>query len=374
MAKPKRRTTGARPTMMDVAAAAGVSQATVSLVLNGSKWGRLSDATRRRVHDAADRLNYKFVRRGPRPAQSDTPAAILFIADETSTDPWMSLAFEGVRDRALEQGHNVVMAVSHGDADTETSILSGLTKLPLLGCVYGTILTRQVRLPPGFGSLRTVLVNCYDDQSRLSSVLPGDVLGGRTATEHLVQLGRRRIGMINGQQGVDAARDRLRGYKQALASNDIPFDAALVRPGNWEPSSGYAMTLELMALENPPDAIFCANDMMALGCFDALRQRGLSIPGDVAVIGFDNREIAQFMHPPLSTLVLPQYEMGRTAAELLLDAAGGLDGQPSRIKVSCDLIERESTLGRTTESSDELADPAAGKAAGRQLSPLPASQ
>lgn len=331
--------------MMDVAAAAGVSQATVSLVLSSSKWGRLSDTTRQRVMEAADRLNYKFVRRGSRATQPGTASSILFLADEISTDPWMTLAFEGVRDRALELGFNATMAVSHGDADTEANLIASMAKLPLAGCVYGTILSRQVQLPPASAGLRTVLLNCYDAEGRYPSVLPGDVVGGRTATAHLIELGRRRIGLINGQQGVDASRDRLKGYKQALASNDIAFDAALVRPGNWEPSSGYAMTLELMALADPPDAIFCANDLMALGCYDALRHLGRSIPGDVAVIGFDDREIAQFMHPPLSTLVLPQYEMGRTAAELLLDSPDEFDGRPSRIKVSCDLVLRESTLG-----------------------------
>ena len=154
--------------------------------------------------------------------------------------------------------------------------------------------------------------------------LPGDVLGGRVATEHLLGKGCKRVALINGQQGVDAARDRLKGYRQALASNDMPFDPALVKPGNWEPSSGYEMTKELMALDEPPDGIFCANDMMAVGCYDALRELGKRVPRDVAVIGFDDREIAQYMHPPLTTLVLPLYEMGRTAVELLLDEAGGL--------------------------------------------------
>jgi hypothetical protein len=102
----------------------------------------------------------------------------------------------------------------------------------------------------------------------------------------------------------------LRGYKQALASNDFTFDPALVRYGNWEPSSGYSETHALMDLPSPPDAIFCANDLMALGCIEALKERGKSIPGDVSVIGFDNRDIAQFIRPPLTTLHLPMFEMG----------------------------------------------------------------
>lgn len=328
--------------MMDVAAAAGVSQATVSLVLSGGKSGRLADETRRKVVEAARTLGYKFVRRAQRAAPGGQ-STIVFIADETITDPWTSLAFEGARDKALEVGINMLMGVSHADADVETSILAGLGNVPILGLIYGTILTRVVQLPQAFARHRLVLVNCYDQEHAYHSVLPGDVLGGRTATEHLLRQGRKRIGFINGQQGVDAARDRLKGYKQALASNDVPFDPDLVRPGNWEPSAGYEMTMELMALDNPPDGIFCANDMMAVGCYDALRELGHKVPDDVAVIGFDDREIAQYMRPPLSTLVLPQYEMGRTAVELLLDDAGGLHSSPSRIKVECELVEREST-------------------------------
>ncbi len=345
MSKSKRQVSVGRPTMMDVAAAAGVSQATVSLVLSGTKGARLADATRGRVLEAAQALGYRFVRRGSK-APPGGQSTIVFVADETSTDPWMSLAFEGARDKALEYGINMLMVVSHGDADLETNIIGGLKKLPILGLIYGTILTRLVQIPSALADLSIVLVNCYDEHREHHSVLPGDLLGGRTATEHLLQSGRRRIGFINGQQGVDAARDRLKGYKQALASNDIAFDPALVRPGNWEPSAGYEMTLELMTLDDPPDAIFCANDMMAVGCFDALKQLGVRIPDDVAVIGFDDRNIAQYTHPPLSTLVLPLYEMGSTAAELLIDTAGGLHTNPSRIKVECELIARQSTGSR----------------------------
>ncbi len=354
MVKSKRQAAGTRPTMMDVAAAAGVSQATVSLVLSGSKMARLSDATRRRVTDAAEQLNYKFVRRGPKTTATGK-STILFIADEVSTDPWMTLAFEGARDKALELGVNAVMAVSHGDADFETGLLGNLKDQSILGVIYGTILTRRVDLPAAFAAHRTVLVNCYDEAGTLPAVLPADLLGARVATEHLIGLGRRRIALINGQQGLDNPRDRLKGYKQALTTHDLVFDATLVKPGNWEPSSGFEMTMELMALEEPPDAIFCANDLMAMGCIEALKQLGRRIPEDVAVIGFDDREIARFLHPPLTTLVLPQYEMGQTAAELLLDSAGGLDAPTTRIKVECELIVRGSTRTEADMSEDQVA-------------------
>ncbi len=330
-----------RPTMMEVARAAGVSQATVSLILNGSPGARFSAGTRQKVRRIADELGYTLIPRGRRRISSDQ-TVIGFIADEITTDPWMALAYEGAREKAMEFGHTVCLVETRGDPEAEAQAVDVMSGGRLLGLIYGTVLTRRVELPPAMLKHRTVLVNCYTAQRDLPSVVPGDLVGGRTATEQLINAGRRRIAMISGQQGIDATRDRLKGYRQALASADIAFDADLVRPGNWEPSSGYEMTRVLMALPNPPDAIFCANDLMAVGCFDALHEMGCKIPDEVAVIGFDDRDIAQHLHPPLTTLVLPQREMGAIAAEMLIDMAGGLDGGPTQIKVECQLVERSS--------------------------------
>jgi LacI family transcriptional regulator len=328
-----------RPTMMDVAARAGVSQATVSLVLNGSPGARLAAATRERVRAAAQELGYRLARRGPRQVPADK-AAIGVIVDEIATDPWTSIALDGMRDKAWEYGLTVTLAVSRGDREMEEALVQQMQRQPVVGVIYGTILTRRVDLSPAFRALPVVLHNCYDARRRLASVVPGDLVGGFTATERLTRAGHRRIGFINGQDGIDASRDRLRGYRQALASADIPFDPALVQQGNWEPSSGFEGTRALMALADPPTAIFCGNDMMAVGCYEALKESGLEIPRDVAVIGFDDREIAQFMRPPLTTLVLPHYEMGVTAAEILID---GMGRSPApQIKVECPLVERAS--------------------------------
>ncbi|WP_245866755.1 LacI family DNA-binding transcriptional regulator [Oceaniglobus roseus] len=330
-----------KPTMMDVAARAGVSQATVSLVLNSSARARLSASTRKKVREAAEELGYRLVRRTTKrsPAESKT---IGFVVDELTTDPWMPMAFEGAREKALEHGVTMTLAVLRGDDDLERQALEQLGRQSVLGLILGTMLTRRLDPPPLVFDLPAVLVNCYDPGRKLPSILPGELVGGRTATQRLIDAGRRRIGLINGQDGLDATRDRLRGYRQALASNDLPFDPALVFPGNWEPSAGYEGTRQMMALADPPDAFFCANDMMAVGCYDALKEMGKRIPEDVSVVGFDNREIAQFMRPPLTTLILPHYEMGAMAAEMLLDMAGGLQNGHDQIKVECTLLDRES--------------------------------
>lgn len=341
MNKPKRSEGQLKPTMMDVAARAGVSQATVSLVLNGSDGARLSDATKKRVHKAADDLGYRLIRRGVKKSPA-SDKLIGFIADEVATDPWTPMIFEGAREKALEYGVTVTMAVLQEEEDLERFVADNFSSQPRLGLIYATMLTRLVQPSEVFFSMPSVLVNCYDAGRKLPSILPAELLAGRTATEHLIRAGRKRIALINGQEGIDASRDRLRGYRQALTSADMAYDPALVYPGNWEPSTGYEGTMQLMQGDNAPDAIFCANDMMAVGCYDALKELGLRIPEDVAVVGFDDREIAQFMRPPLTTLLLPHHDMGALAAEILLDIVGGLQTGHDQIKVECPLIPRAS--------------------------------
>jgi LacI family transcriptional regulator len=330
------------PTMMDVAAEAGVSQTTVSLVLNNSLGARLSASTRQRVRDAARDLGYTLTRHAPGPADRVGSTVVAFIADEISTDPWCALQLDAVREKAWEHGLTVTAGVSHGDPELEAALLTQLVRQPLVGLIYATVLTRHIRPLPQLYRTPTVLLNCFVQNHTLASVVPGELLGGYVATLHLIRAGHRRIAHIHGQSWTDPSRDRLKGYRRALAEHDILFDPSLMLPGNWEPPTGYQHTNTLMSLSEPPTAIFVANDMMAVGCYDALKERGLRIPADVSVIGYDDREIAQFMRPPLTTVVLPHFEMGIQAAETLIDGGVRVEGRQPQIKVECTLVERDS--------------------------------
>ncbi|WP_457659906.1 substrate-binding domain-containing protein [Sinorhizobium medicae] len=149
---------------------------------------------------------------------------------------------------------------------------------------------------------------------------------------------------MNGEPWMDAAIDRLKGYKQALATADIAYDESLVRNGDWLPLRGYEAALELLAIDNPPTAIFCGNDLMAIGALEAASERGLRVPQDLSVLGYDDQELARYTHPPLSTLVLPNYEMGQKAAEILIDMAiHGKNPRPMTIKVDGPLVKRGTT-------------------------------
>jgi LacI family transcriptional regulator len=330
------------PTMTDVAARAGVSQTTVSLVLNNSLGARLSASTRQRVRDAARELGYSLTRRGPALPDRVGSTVIGFIADEISTDPWCALQLDAVREKAWQHGLTVTASISHSDRELEEALLAEFDRQPLIGLIYATILTRHIRPMPALYQMPTVLLNCFVEDHSLASVVPGELLGGYVATLALIRAGHRRIAHIHGQSWTDPSRDRLKGHRRALAEHDILFDPALLRPGNWEPPTGYEHTAALMALDDPPTAIFVANDMMAVGCYEALKERGLCIPGDVSVVGYDDREIAQFMRPPLTTVVLPHYEMGIQAAETLIDGHVRPRGRQPQVKVECTLVPRES--------------------------------
>jgi LacI family transcriptional regulator len=328
--------------MNDIAASAGVSQTTVSLVLNDALGARLSDQTRQRVLDAVKKHGYRMVRRRNRKAVTDDASVIGFVVDEMATDPWCAMALGGVRDKAWEYGLTVSVAVTRGDAEIEKAVQNQMTSQPLLGLIYGTIQTRQIALAPFLQRIPTVLFNCHVEDRSLPSIIPGEFLGGRTATERLIEAGHRRIAMIEGEVWMDSSRDRKKGYRTALTSHDIPFDEDLVRPGNWEPSAGFEQTMLLMKLPRPPTAIFCASDMTAFGCYEALQELGLKIPQDVSVVGYDDREIAQFMRPPLTTVLLPLYEIGVLAAEYLIDHANRPNKRLAQVKVECPLVERDS--------------------------------
>lgn len=330
-----------RVTMIDVANEARVSQTTVSLALNHADAARLSADTRQRVMKAAAQLGYQPGRRGGAP-DAALPASIGFVCDEISTDPWTAIGFDGVREKAWENGYTVTVMVTRGDADVESAIFAQLASRHLLGLVYATINTRLIDPPATPPGLPTVLLNCHVANGALPSVVPGEVAGGHAATNVLLRAGHRRIGYINGESSMEASRLRLRGYRQALATADLPFDPELVRDGNWQALSGYEATRELMTLAAPPTAIFCGNDLMAVGCYEALRQLDLRIPDDIAVFGYDDREIAQHVHPALSTVLLPHFEMGAIAAEILIDMAAGRAIRTRQIKVECPIVMRNS--------------------------------
>lgn len=331
-----------RITMTDVARAAGCSQSTVSVVLNNTPNIKISAETKTRVLAAIDELGYRPHKTRPVSASRTQQIAIIF--DRIATSPEAVVSIDGAREAAWESGHIVCAFQTFNDAEMEPLTIQAALGNAVDAIIYAAIMTRQVEVPDLLhnAGIPVVLLNCYANDYAFPAILPGEVAGGHRATNVLIAAGHRRIAHITGEMWMDAARDRLKGHRHALASADIPFDPALVREGNWQTSAGYEQTNALLNLADPPTAIFCSNDRMAVGCYEALKERGLNIPGDVSVIGYDDEEIARHLTPPLTTLVLPHREMGRWAVEKALSLARSKAVRFRPTKLECPLIERAS--------------------------------
>jgi LacI family transcriptional regulator len=331
--------------MTDVAREAGCSQATVSFVLNRNESIKISPQMRERVFAAARTLGYSAASAPVVASEVEfgTGEMIGFAVDQLSTSPEAIVAIEGARQAAWAAGNVVLVAQTQSDPKMEPKTLRALTGKDVAALIYMTIFTREID-PPAYLyelDIPVVLLNCYSVDHAFPAVVPGEIAGGQSATEHLIRHGHTRIATIMGEPHMSAAQDRLKGYRRALATADIPFDPDLVADGNWSASAGYEATVKLLALKTPPTAIFCQNDRMAIGCYEALKEAGFRIPDDMSVVGYDDEEISRHLHPRLTTSILPHRAMGQWAIEQLEARRPSRDRYPIA-KLECALVERDS--------------------------------
>lgn len=338
----RRTRSGKRVTMTDVAQRAGCSQSTVSIVLNGTPGIKISADTRRRVAEAVTALGYRHAKSLPRRGTGIRQIAMIF--DQISTSPEPVVAMDGAREAAWDTGHVISSFQTYNDPEMEPRTIDLVLRNRVEAVIYATVMTRQVAVPEALynAGVPVVLLNCFSADRHFPSVVPAETAGGRRATEALIAAGHRRIAHITGEMWMDAARDRLRGYREALAAAGIPDDPALVVEGNWLPSSGYETTRRLMLLANPPTAIFCANDRTAIGCYEALKELGFRIPEDVSVVGYDDDEVARHLSPLLTTIELPHRLMGRWAVDQVRTPGAPEREKHPVVRLDCPLIERES--------------------------------
>lgn len=331
-------------TIKDVATEAGVSFKTVSRVLNDDPAVRAD--TRKKVLEAIDLLGYQpnVVARGLRTQRTHT---IGFVSDEIGTSPFAGKMLQGALERAWEQGFLLLSVDTEQDERLKQAAVDALLSRQVDGIIYAAMYHRAADPPPTVHQVPTVLLDCYAEDCSLPSVTPDEEIGGYTATAYLLAKGHKRVGFIKHNIVQPASVGRLAGYKRALAENNIPFDESLVVEERGYIAGGFQGTMRLMQVPQPPTAIFCFNDRTALGAYQAIHELGLSIPADVAVIGFDNEpDFAALLRPSLTTLELPHFEMGRWAVDHLLKliAMPAVDRAiaPLQHVMVCPFIERES--------------------------------
>ena len=330
------------PTMSDIARLTGLSRTTVSFVLNNhASASSIPTETRERVLETAKKLSYR-PNSAAKSLNTNQTHTIGFITDEIALHPHVVNIIRGAQDIAWANGKLLLIVNTGSDATIKETVIEMLLERQVEGIIYAAMYHQEIALPSNIYEGTTVLLDCFCADRSLPSVVPNEFQGGRTATEILLNKGHRRIGFLNDVHLIPAAFGRLEGYKHALHAYDIPFDERLVCFHINEATGGYEGTMELMHLPEPPTAIFCFSDFMAMGAYEALRTLGVSIPQDVAVVGFDNNElIAAQLSPALSTIQLPHYEMGKWAIEYLLDQTDDVLPSVQHI-IDCPYIQRQS--------------------------------
>jgi LacI family transcriptional regulator len=330
-----------RPTLAAIAAEAGVSLPTVSKVVNGRP--DVAATTRARVERLLDERNYQRpgLRRGRR-------SGLIDLVFNGLDSPWAVEILRGVEEWCSGHGMGVaVSAVRHGSA-RPASWTSALASHDTDGVILVTSeLTASQLQQLREDDIPLVVVDPVNlPEPGLPSVGATNWAGGIAATDHLLSCGHRRIGAVAGPADYLCSRARIDGYRFALERAGHRYDPALVRHGDFQHEGGFVRGGELLDLDEAkgrPTAIFAGSDQQALGVYEAARLRGLRVPQDLSVVGFDDLPVARWVSPPLTTVRQPLAEMGRVAAEMLAELVEGATLRTRRVELSTELIVREST-------------------------------
>ncbi|GAB3794159.1 LacI family DNA-binding transcriptional regulator [Humibacter antri] len=307
-----------RVTMKDVAKRAGVSQPTVSFVLNDRRDVSVADETRARVLQAAKDLNF-HPNRAARALRSNKSYTVGVIANRIVSQPYAGQIVLGVQ-RAVQPAGYVCFVVETSETpDAVDAAVQNLLAQGVAGLIYAAPGPEPIRAAVTESDVRTIFVNCWADNAKdAPQILADEYQGGRDAAAATFAAGHRRVVYLGGPAGDYACKERERGL--ADAARDAGIEPASIRRehGDYHVHSGYDLALRVLA-EGMPTALICGNDRMAVGALMATHAAGLDCPGDVSIVGFDDQpDIADQLHPPLTTVALPHLKMGLTAGELLL--------------------------------------------------------
>jgi DNA-binding LacI/PurR family transcriptional regulator len=320
--------------MRDVAGQAGVSLQTVSNYVNG-RFNLMSAETRERVGRELDRLGY-WPNAAARSLRAKRTMTLGFLVlDEGArflADPMTDLIIAGIGDVARDNGYALLIQAARPDPDDADRLFSPLLEERVDGAFLflsgaPSVRRRTIRRVDELG-FSFVVFEQAPAGVPVVSVIAENRIGARQLTEHLLGAGHRRIAFMSTRTPWPMVEERLRGYREALSAAGVVAPELEVTDGVWDPADGARMADRLLDLPERPTAVMCGNDLLALGALQAARLRGLRVPDDVAVTGFNDFEFAQFADPPLTTVRVPGYELGRVGAESLIARLGG-DSPPA---------------------------------------------
>jgi LacI family transcriptional regulator len=329
-----------RVTINEVAALAGVSPTTVSHVLSGKRL--VAEETRGTVREAIRTLGYRpnHVARSLRTRRSHMIAVV--VPDVTNT--FYSVLTRGLADTLDREGYGSYVCNTDGLVDREVKFLDDVLDRGADGIVLAAVDAASAGvLKPADLGVPVVCVGRGLDHPRIDVVTVGDEEGSYAVTRHLIGRDPTRVAMIHGPS--ESGETRVAGFTRAMREAGRTIDRRLLAAGDWTRRGGYDAMRRMLAYppDRRPEAVFCANDLMAIGAIDALREAELDVPGDVAIAGFDDVDAATIVHPALTTVVNPAYDIGVQAGEMLVSRlSGSYDGDGREVELPCPLVVRES--------------------------------
>jgi LacI family transcriptional regulator len=330
-------------TLRDVARVAGVHPATVSRALNEETRGLVNEETARRVLKAAEKLGYQPnpIARGLKTNQSYTIGVLI----PDLTNPLFPPILRGIEDRLETAGYTALIANTDNDPERELLDSQAMRARQVDGIIAATA-RRDHRLHDALleAGIELVLVNRRQEELPVSSATADDRMGMRLSVEHLASLGHRRIAHLAGPLDYSTGLDRYEGFHEAMRAAGLEPDPELVLVAEaFTEAEGARLCGQLMSDGRQFTAVAAANDLLALGCYDVFAERGVRCPADVSVVGFNDMPFAARFNPPLPTVHIPHYEIGKAAGELMLERLLGGQSQPREIRLEPSLIVRAST-------------------------------
>jgi DNA-binding LacI/PurR family transcriptional regulator len=328
-------------TLKDVARAAGVSVATASRAL--SLPGRVHDTTRKRIETAAASLGYRPSKVARRLRVDGGPTHMLGVLIPDIQNPFFADVVRGIEDAAHAEGYSLLLRNVDEDVDRQRGALHSLHTESVDGVIVPPVREDDADVNAFAASGKPVV--CVDRRvarDAFDTVVSNNEQGAYDAVAHLVRLGHQRIGLIGGLPGISTSRERRAGYERALREAGLAVDPALAREGDSRFESGKALTEALLGSPDRPTALFAANNLMTLGALAAVHAAGFAVPSDVAVVGYDDMPWALALNPPLTAVRQPGLEMGRRAADLLLQRISEPGRSPSLVVLQPTLVVRRS--------------------------------
>ena len=324
----------------DVAKRAGVSAITVSRAMNNS--GAVNPATRERINKAIEDLHY-VPNTMARSFRSKQTCLLALVLPDVTNPFWTTIA-RGVEDTASRNGFQVIFCNTDESPEKEANHLNVLLQRRVDGIILApTTDDKSELLPLKQHTMPCVLIDRRVEGSKCDTVVSNGYDGALKITQHLIELGHRRIAIVAGPDVLSTGQERLEGYRRALQNSGVPLNEDYIVHGNYSEASGHHLVKLLLERNPRPTAIFAGNNFMAVGALHALREARLRIPEDVALVGFDDIPQGSLISPALTVVSQPAYEMGVAAAESLISRLSGkYRGKPRDIVFDTSIILRES--------------------------------